>query len=35
MFDIDVNGLVELEGGKPPHRLALEPIANVFDEYRG
>lgn len=35
MFEIDVAGLAELEGGKPPHRLAFEPIANVFDEFRG
>lgn len=35
MFDVDVSGLFELEGGKPPYRLAMEPIANVFDEYRG
>ncbi len=35
MFDVDVKGLAELEGGKPPHRLAFEPVANVFDEYRG
>lgn len=35
MFDIDVAGLAELEGGKPPHRLAFEPVANVFDEFRG
>ncbi|MBA3482045.1 MAG: hypothetical protein H0T51_09540 [Pirellulales bacterium] len=35
MFDIDVKGLAELEGGKPPHRLAFEPVANVFDECRG
>lgn len=34
MFDIDYRGLAELEGGKPPHRLAFEPIANVFDEFR-
>jgi hypothetical protein len=35
MFEIDVKGLAELEGGRPPHRLAFEPVANVFDEYRG
>lgn len=35
MFEIDFAGFVELEGGKPPHRLALEPITNVFDEFRG
>jgi hypothetical protein len=35
MFDIDVKGLAELEGGRSPHRLAFEPVANVFDEYRG
>lgn len=35
MFEIDVAGLAELEGGKPPQRLAFEPVANVFDEYRG
>lgn len=35
MFDIDVAGFSELEGGKPPHRLAFEPVVNVFDEYRG
>jgi hypothetical protein len=35
MFEVDLAGLVELEGGKPPHRLAFEPVANVFDEYRG
>lgn len=35
MFEVDVAGLFELEGGKPPFRLAYEPIANVFDEFRG
>lgn len=35
MFEIDHKGLAELEGGKAPHQLAMEPIANVFDEYRG
>ena len=35
MFDVDVKGLAELEAGRPPHRLACEPVANVFDEYRG
>lgn len=35
MFEVDVKGLAELEGGKLPHRLAFEPIANVFDEFRG
>jgi len=35
MFDIDVKGLAELEGGRPPHSLAFEPVANVFDEFRG
>lgn len=35
MFEVDVAGLAELEGGKPPQRLACEPIANVFDEFRG
>lgn len=35
MFEIDVAGLAELEGGKPAHRLAFEPVANVFDEFRG
>lgn len=35
MLEVDVNGLMELEGGKPPARLALEPVANVFDESRG
>jgi hypothetical protein len=35
MFEIDVKGLAELEGGRPPERLAVEPIVNVFDEYRG
>ena len=35
MFDIDILGLAELEGGRPPYRLAYEPIANVFDEFRG
>src|SRR5438132_9807071 len=35
MFEVDVAGLAELEGGKPPYRLAFEPIANVFDEFRG
>jgi len=35
MFEIDVKGLAELEGGKPAHRIAFEPVANVFDEYRG
>lgn len=35
MFEIDVRGLAEIEGGKPPARLAMEPVANVFDEYRG
>lgn len=33
-FDIDSDGLAELEGGDT-HRLAFEPVANVFDEYRG
>lgn len=35
MFEIDVAGLAELEGGKPPYRLAFEPVVNVFDEFRG
>ena len=35
MFDVDIRGLRELEGGRAPHRLAIEPIANVFDEFRG
>ena len=35
MFDVDLAGFVELEGGKPPYRLSLEPVANVFDEFRG
>ena len=35
MFDIDVAGLAELEGGESSLRLALEPVANVFDEFRG
>lgn len=35
MFDVDVKGLAELEAGKPPYRLAFEPVANVFDEFRG
>jgi len=35
MFEINVEGLKELEGGKEPWRLALEPVANVFDEFRG
>jgi hypothetical protein len=34
MFEIDVKGLAELEGGDS-HRLAFEPVANVFDEFRG
>lgn len=29
MFDVDLKGLMELEGGKPPHRLAFEPIARI------
>jgi hypothetical protein len=35
MFEIDTKGLAELEGGRPAYRLALEPVSNVFDEYRG
>jgi hypothetical protein len=35
MFEVDVKGLFELEGGRPPQRLVYEPISNVFDEYRG
>lgn len=35
MFEVDVAGLAELEGGENAHRLAFEPVANVFDEFRG
>lgn len=35
MFEVDVAGLAELEGGDSSHRLAYEPVANVFDEFRG
>jgi hypothetical protein len=34
LFDIDIAGMCEIEGGKPSYRLAFEPVANVFDEYR-
>lgn len=34
MFEIDVKGMAELDGGDS-HRLAFEPVANVFDEFRG
>jgi hypothetical protein len=33
--DIEVKGLAELEGGRPPNRLAFDPVANVFDESCG
>lgn len=35
MFDIDIKGLAEINGGRSPLRLACEPIANAFDEARG
>jgi hypothetical protein len=34
-FAVDMAGLAEIEGGRDPHRLAFEPVTNVFDEYRG
>ena len=35
MFDVDLKGMRELFGGTDARRLAAEPVANVFDEYRG
>ncbi len=35
MFEVDLAGLRELEGGREPWRFAFEPLANVFDEARG
>ena len=34
-FAVDMAGLAEIEGGRDPHRLAFEPVTNVFDEFRG
>lgn len=35
MFEVDLRGFLELEGGKPALRLAVELVANAFDEARG
>ncbi len=35
MFDVNIEGLKELEAGREPAHLAFEPVANVFDEARG